>query len=140
MRLFSMLCKHSRKPQNPKKVPLATPRLPLALRDRVSGSRISRESSAAGLKEMQNVISKLSQNDWNQEFCKTEVKAMCDANTASYLNYLRQKKENRIGVIKPGPQLDPIPLTKYLKSRFPISTPNPFEEKIQDLATKQRKK
>lgn len=138
MRLFAMLCR-SRKPQNPKRVPLATPRLPFALRDRVSGSKIIKESTAPALKEMQNLITKLSQNDWNQEFCKKEMKAMQEANTASYMNALKEKSENRMGVIKPGPQLDPIPLTKYLKGRFPIPRKNHFEEKIQEIPERKRK-
>lgn len=139
MRLFTMLCR-SKKPQNPKKVPLATPRLPFALRDRVSGSKIVRESTAPALREMQILISKLSQNDWNQEFCKKEIAAMHEANTASYLNALKEKSENRMGVIKPGPQLDPIPLTKYLRGRFPIPQKNPFEEKLRDIPERKKKR
>lgn len=139
MRLFAMLCR-SRKPQNPKKVPLAVPRLPFALRDRVSGTKTTRESSAPALKEMQNLITKLAHNDWNQEFCKKEIAAMQEANTASYLNALKEKKENRMGVIKPGPQLDPIPLTKYLKSRYPIPPKNSFEESLKEIPEWQKKR
>lgn len=138
MRLFAMLCRNCRKPQNPRRVPLATPRLPFALRDRVSGTRIVRESSAPAIKEMQMLISKLAQNDWNQEFCKKEAEAMRDANTASYMNYLKEKTDNRMGVIKPGAQLDPIPLTKYLRTRYPISKQNPFEDKIEEIPIHKR--
>lgn len=139
MRLFAMLCR-SRKPQNPKRVPLATPRLPFALRDRVSGSKTVRETSAPALKEMQILISKLSQNNWNQEFCKKEITAMHEANTASYMNAVKEKNENRMGVIKPGSQLDPIPLTKYLRSRFPIPKKNPFEESLGDIPERKKRR
>lgn len=140
MRLFAMLCRQSRKPQNPKTVPLAKPRLPFALRDRVSGGNSLKNSSASSLKEMQILISKLAQNDWNQEFCKQEIVAMRDANTASYMTFLKEKRENRMGVIKPGAQLDPIPLTKFLKSRFPIPKPNPYEEKMKEIPIHKRKR
>lgn len=89
---------------------------------------------------MQALISKLSQNDWNQEFCKKEIAAMQEANTQSYLNAVREKRENRMGVIKPGSQLDPIPLTKYLQTRFPIPKKNPFEEKLKPLPEHKRKR
>lgn len=139
MRLFTMLCR-SRKPQNPKRVPLATPRLPFALRDRVSGTKLNRDSSAPALKEMQNLITKLSQNDWNQEFCRKEIADMQKANTESYLNALKETRENRMGVIKPGSQLDPIPLTKYLRSRYPIPQQNPFEEKLPEIPEHKKKR
>lgn len=139
MRLFAILCR-SRKPQNPNRVPLATPRLPFTLRDRVSGTKTIKESSAPAIKEMQNLITKLSQNDWNQEFCKKEIAAMNQANTASYMNALKEKRDNRMGIIKPGTQLDPIPLTKYLRSRFPIPPKNPFEEKLKEIPELKRKR
>lgn len=139
MRLFAMLCRRG-SPQNPNKVPLAKPRLPLALRDRVGGSRNSKDSTASALKEMQILINKLAQNDWNQEFCKKEIADMRAANTASYMNYLKEKRDNRMGVIKPGLQLDSIPLTKYLKANYPVAKPNPFEDKIQELPIHKRKR
>lgn len=139
MRLFAILCR-SRKPQNPNRVPLATPRLPFTLRDRVSGTKTIKESSAPAIKEMQNLITKLSQNDWNQEFCKKEIVAMNQANTASYMNALKEKRDNRMGIIKPGTQLDPIPLTKYLRSRFPIPPKNSFEEKLKEIPEIKKKR
>lgn len=131
-----MLCR-SQKPQNPKRVPLAKPRLYLALRDRVCTKKVQ-GGMAPALQEMQNLITKLSQNDYSQQFCQKEVIAMRDANTASYHQFLKEKEENRAGHIKPGPQLNPVPLNKYLK-RFPIEKPNPYEEKITELPAWKRK-
>lgn len=131
-----MLCR-SRKPQNPNTVPLAKPRLNLALRDRVCTKKL-KGGQAPALQEMQNLITKLSQNDYNQQFCQNEITAMRDANTASYQQFLKEKQENRAGHIKPGPQLNPVPLNKYLK-RFPIDKPNPFEDKITDLPPHRQK-
>lgn len=87
---------------------------------------------------MQNLITKLSQNDYNQQFCQKEVIAMRDANTASYHQFLKEKEENRAGHIKPGPHLNPVPLNKYLK-RFPIEKPNPYEQTITDIPAWKRK-
>lgn len=130
MRIFQMLCR-SQKPQNPNKVPLAKPRLYLALRDRVCTKK-QKGGQAPALQEMQNLITKLNQNEYNQQFCQAEIKAMMDANTASYQRFLMEKEENRAGYIKPGKHLNPVPLNKYLK-RFPIDKPNEFEKKIVDL-------
>lgn len=130
MRIFQMLCR-SRKPQNPNKVPLAKPRLYFALKDRVPTKKM-KSGMAPALQEMQNLISKLSQNEYSQQFCQQEIKAMQDANTAAYHAFLKEKSENRAGKIKPGPSLNPVPLNKYLK-RFPIVKPNKFEEKIGEL-------
>lgn len=131
MRIFQILCR-SRKPQDPNKVPLARPRLYFALRDRVCTKKV-KGGLAPALQEMQNLITKLSQNDYNQTFCQKEVVEMRDANTASYNQFLKEKEENRAGRIKPGSHLNPVPLNKYLK-QFPIVKPNPYEEKICDYS------
>lgn len=138
MRIFQMLCKQgSRKPQNPNRVPLARPRLPFALRDRVCTKK-DKGAVAPALQEMQNLITKLAQNDFSEQFCQNEIKAMRDANTASYMAFLKERDENRLGIIKPGLQLNPVPLNKYLK-RFPIETPNEFEKKIEELPPHKKK-
>lgn len=127
-----MLCrKGSMKPQNPKCVPLARPRLPFALRDRVC-TRKEKTSVAPALQEMQNLISKLAQNDYQEQFCQNEIKAMVQANTDAYQKFLKEKEENRTGAIKPGSHLNPVPLNKYLK-RFPIPKVNEYEKKIESL-------
>lgn len=95
MRIFQMLCR-SRRPQNPNKVPLAKPRLYLALRDRVCTKK-DRVALAPALQEMQNLITKLAKNDYNSQFCQKEIIEMRDANTASYEQYLKEKRENRMG-------------------------------------------
>lgn len=136
MRIFQMLCR-SRRPQNPNTVPLAKPRLYLALRDRVCTKRL-KGGQAPALQEMQNLITKLSQNEYDQRFCQKEIIAMRDANTASYHQFLKEKEENRAGHIKPGPHLNPVPLNKYLK-RFPIEKPNPYEEKTPELPPHKQK-
>lgn len=136
MRIFQMLCR-SRKPQNPKTVPLAKPRLNFALRDRVCTKK-TKGGLAPALQEMQNLITKLSQNDYNQTFCQKELIEMRDANTASYQQFLKEKEENRSGRIKPGPHLNPVPLNKYLK-QFPIEKPNPYEQKFDDLPIHRKK-
>lgn len=118
MRLFSMLCKHSRRAQNPKKVPLAKPRLPFGLREYVS-TKCEKTVTAPGIQEMQNLISKLAHNDYDQRFCTDEVKEMNKSFEASYQQFLKNKEENRKGVIRPGAKLNSVPLNKYLK-RFPI--------------------
>lgn len=115
------------KPQDPKKVPLARPRLPFALRDRVCTKK-EKGGSAPALQEMQNLITKLTQNDYSEQFCQNEIKEMRDASTASYMEFLKQRDENRLGIIKPGPHLNPVPLNKYLK-RFPIAKINEYEKK-----------
>lgn len=130
MRIFRALCKSSRAPQNPNKVPLAPPRLPFRLRDRVS-SRSVKSNATPCVQELQNLITKLSQNEFNQQFCKKEIEALNKANSESYFSYVKEKSENRSGFIKPGPQLNSVPLNKYLK-RFPVASINPFEAKIPD--------
>lgn len=126
MRLFRMLCsKGTTRPQNPKRVPLAKPRLPLAVRDRVCTKK-EKGGVAPALQEMQNLITKLAQNEWNQQFCQKEIIAMRNANTSSYMSFVKEKEENRTGAIKPGQNLNPVPLNKYLK-RFPIQKSNAFE-------------
>lgn len=87
---------------------------------------------------MQNLITKLAQNNYNQQFCKKEVIDMRNSNTASYEAFLKEKAENRAGKIKPGNQLNPVPLNKYLK-RFPIEKPNPYEAKTEELPLFKRK-
>lgn len=128
MRIFTALCRNCRRPQDPNRVPLAKPRLPFGLRDRVCTKK-QKSGSAPALQEMQNLITKLAQNNYNQQFCKNEISDMQNANTTSYMEFLREKEENRAGKIKPGNQLNPVPLNKYLK-RFPIVKQNPYEEKI----------
>lgn len=141
MRIFQMLCtKGSKRPQNPYKVPLAKPRLPLAVRDRVCTKKVQ-GGTAPALQEMQNLITKLAQNDFSQQFCQTEITAMRDSNTESYMKFLKEKEENRTGAIKPGQHLNPVPLNKYLK-RFPLNKPNVFEveAKIQEPPLTRRKR
>lgn len=136
MRIFAMLCKN--KPQNPLKVPLAKPRLPLALRDRVS-TRRTKGGSVPALQELQNLINKLAQNDFNQDFCKNEIIAMRNASTAAHEKSMTEREENRAGNIKPGANLNPVPLNKYLK-KFPVVKANPFEAKIVELPEWKRKR
>lgn len=141
MRIFRMLCgKGTQRPQNPNRVPLAKPRLPFALRDRVCTKK-ERGGVAPAIQEMQNLITKLAQNDWNQQFCQKEIISMRDANTESYMRFLKEREENRTGAIKPGQQLNPVPLNKYLK-RFPISRSNTFEAtaRIEELPSHRRKR
>lgn len=128
MRLFQALCRNCRRAQNPNKVPLAKPRLKFALKPTVSTKTV-KSTAAPALQEMQNLITKLAQNDYNQEFCKDEYIKMQNASTESYKAYLKEKAENRAGKIKPGNQLNPVPLNEYLK-RFPNKSKNPFEDKI----------
>lgn len=80
MRIFRALW--SRKPQNPKTVPLAKPRLNLALRDRVC-TKSQKIRMAPALQEMQNLITKLAQNEYNSQFCQKEINAVRDANTGN---------------------------------------------------------
>lgn len=137
MRIFRVLCAKN-KPQNPNRVPLAPPRLPLRLRDRVSTKTIKSNSTPC-VQELQNLISKLAQNDFNQQFCTKEVEILNKVNGESYFNYIREKAENRSGYIKHGQQLNSVPLNNYLK-RFPVVVKNPFEEKIVDSTKSAKKK
>lgn len=130
MRIFQALFR-GRKPQNPNRVPLAKPRLYFALKDRVCTKK-QKGGTAPALQEMQNLITNLAQNNYNQQFCGKEVVAMQEASTASYMAFLKEKEENRAGKIKPGNHLNPVPLNKYLK-RFPTAKPNKFEDKIEGL-------
>lgn len=130
MRIFQILCR-SRKPQNPYKVPLAKPRLNFALRNRISTKK-QKSTAMPAIQEMQNLITKLAQNEYNDQFCQKEIKEMIEANSAAYKVHIAEKEENRGNFIKPGPHLNPVPLNKYLGRNYPLTKPNPFEDRIQD--------
>lgn len=128
MRLFSALFGRGSAPQNPNKVPLSKPRLYFRTRDRVS-TKALKSVGMPCVQELQNLISKLAVNDYNQQFCKKEFDVLTAENQRVYKQFLDEKAENRSGVIKPGMKLNPVPLNKYLK-RFPVAKKNKFEEKL----------
>lgn len=135
MRIFQALFKNKNAPQNPKCVPLSAPRLPFGLRDRVSTKKQNGRDVPCQ-QELQNLITKLAQNDFNQTFCQNEIKALNKAQIVSYEQYHVEKSERRIGEIKPGPTLNPMPLNKYLKN-FPISKMDSMEKAIKKKFRKQ---
>lgn len=128
MRIFQALFKAKRAPQNPKRVPLSAPRLPFGLRNYVSTKKDNARDVPCQ-QQLQNLITKLAQNDFNQTFCQNEVEALSKAQIASFEQSNNERMERRIGEIKPGPTLKPIPLNKYLK-KFPISKMDPIESSI----------
>lgn len=137
MRLFRMLCG---KAQNPYKVPLAKPRLNFALRDKIRGKGAKKDMHQT-LQHMQNLITKLAQNDYDQRFCTNEVKLMNDAMEKANQEFRIQKEENNSDRIKTGQNINAHQINKYLK-KFPIYKPNPFEEKTKkqtDLPAYQQK-
>lgn len=127
MRIFQMLCR-SRKPQNPKCVPLAKPRLNFALKNRVCTKKTG-GGKGATLQELQNLISALARNEFNTQACQKEIIALRDAETAAYQQLEKEKMENRSDKIKPGAQLSAGQLNNHLK-RFPIRETNKFEENM----------
>lgn len=129
MRIFQVLLKNKNAPQNPKRVPLAAPRLPFALRDRVS-SKPGKTTNIPCHQELQNLISKLAQNDYNQVFCQKEVNDLRSAQNEAYLQFIKDRTERRTGEIKPGNELNPIPLNKYLK-KFPLMRRDAIEKRAQ---------
>ncbi|XP_031619855.1 uncharacterized protein LOC116338608 [Contarinia nasturtii] len=128
MRIFQMLCAISRRPQNPYKVPLAKPRLPFRLKDKIRGKGAKLEMNQT-VQQMQNLITKLAQNDYDQRFCADEIKLMNESARNSFQEYVKQKKENRAEHVKPGKDVNAIQVNKYLK-KFPTLPPNPYEAKL----------
>lgn len=135
MRIFQVLFRNKRAPQDPKRVPLSAPRLPFALSNRVCTKR-ERARDIPFQQELQNLMTKLAQNDFNQSFCQNEIKALEKAQIVSLEQYQNEKSERRIGEIKPGPTLKPIPMNKYLKN-FPISKMDGIEDYIKKKFAKQ---
>lgn len=129
MRIFQALFKkNSRPPQNPKRVPLSAPRLPFGLKNKVS-TRKDNARAAPCQQQLQDLLTKLEKNDFNQTLCQNEVEALSKAHAASYEQYCNERAERRIGEIKPGSTLNGIPLNKYLK-KFPISKMDEIESEI----------
>lgn len=135
MRIFQALFKNGKPPQNPKRVPLSAPRLPFRLRNHVS-TKNEKGREVPCQQELQNLITKLQQNDFNQNFCQNEIEALNKAQTLSREQYYIEKSERRIGEIKPGPTLNPNPLNKYLRN-FPISSMDVIEKNIKKKFGKQ---
>lgn len=136
MRIFRALFKNKNAPQNPKRVPLAAPRLPFALRDRVS-SKPRGTGNIPCHQELQNLISKLEQNEYNQSFCQKEINELNYAQKESHIQFLKDKAERRTGEIKPGQELNSVPLNKYLK-KFPLMRKDVIEKHIEKQCIEQK--
>lgn len=117
MRLFYFLCKNARAPQDPKKVPLAKPRLPFRLRDKVSQKIDSREQ-ASTIQETLNLITALGKHDFNEQHCQKEIEALRAAHQKQYDEMIALKLENQSEEVPVGNDLRSQHLNKYLK-RFP---------------------
>lgn len=113
MRLFQFLC-GSRLPQNIFRVPLKAPRLPLKLRNYVSGRNTNPEKKTS-VQEVINVINAMSKHDFNQQLCQKEIAKMQHASQKEYEDWQARKAQAQSGEIQPGQKLGGIRLNKFLK-------------------------
>lgn len=117
MRLFHFLCKRGL--QNQFKVPLAAPRLPLKLRDKVRDSKDGARK-LTDTQEVINLLNALAKNDFNQKHCQKEIDALKARNKECIDEERAQNADRRSANIKIGTDINSNQLNKLLK-KFPVS-------------------
>lgn len=117
MRIFQYLCKTARQPQNILKVPLKAPRLPLELRDSVSGRNKDLDKKTS-VQEIINVLNKMCQHDFSTQHCQKEISDLRRASQSEYDAWMARKALAKSGEIELGQNLSGVRLNKFLK-KFP---------------------
>lgn len=113
MKLFQFLCK--RTPQNPFKVPLAAPRLPLKLRNSVRDCKTGRGARQTDTQEIINLLSALKKSDFNEQHCQKEIAALKMVHQKCADEYKANQAERKSVEIKTGRDLNAHQLNKILK-------------------------
>lgn len=112
MRLFNFLC--SRKPQNPFRVPLQAPRLPLKLRDKVRDSKAGSHTTT-DTQEIINLLNALAKNDFNEKHCQKEIADLKRVQQTCFDEYKAKAAERKAEEIKVGTDLNSYQINKVLK-------------------------
>lgn len=108
---------HCRPQQNPEQIKFKNHRLPLRLRDRVSG-KSSRTKEITGLEELGSMLAALKTHEFNEKYCQTEIAEMKKAFQQAKLVRDEERRIANSGVINTGTDLHYLQLNRYLK-KFP---------------------